>query len=113
LALVKNDDYQRANVPLLPVVAGAMETRRQIVIYTLLLAPLPVIPSFIGMASSVYGGFAALAGGVMVWLSLVLYRTGGNRDAMRLFGYSILYLFLLFLALVVDHAVARYLVGGA
>jgi protoheme IX farnesyltransferase len=113
LALVKNDDYQRANVPMLPVVAGAMETRRQIVIYTLLLAPLPVIPSFIGMASSVYGGFAALAGGVMVWLSLVLYRTGGNRDAMRLFGYSILYLFLLFLALVVDHAVARYLVGGA
>jgi protoheme IX farnesyltransferase len=113
LALVKNDDYQRANVPMLPVVAGAMETRRQILIYTLLLAPLPVIPSFIGMASSVYGGFAALAGGVMVWLSLVLYRTGGNRDAMRLFGYSILYLFLLFLALVVDHAVARYLVGGA
>lgn len=113
LALVKNDDYQRANVPMLPVVAGAMETRRQILIYTLLLAPLPVIPSFIGMASSVYGGFAAMAGGVMVWLSLVLYRTGGNRDAMRLFGYSILYLFLLFLALVVDHAVARYLVGGA
>jgi protoheme IX farnesyltransferase len=65
------------------------------------------------MASPVYGGFAALSGGVMIWLSLVLYRTGGNRDAMRLFGFSILYLFLLFLALVVDHGAAQYLFGGA
>ena len=108
LALVKNDDYQRANVPMLPVVAGASETKKQILIYSSLLAPLPVVPSFIGMASIGYGMFAAVSGVTMVYLSGVLYRSGSDRDAMRLFGYSILYLFLLFLALVVDHAYAVY-----
>ncbi len=112
LALVKNEDYQQANIPMLPVVSGAMETRKQILIYAILLAPLPVVPSFIGMASFVYGVFAMLAGSVMIWLSLVLFRTGSDRDAMRLFGYSILYLFALFLALVIDHAVAKYILGG-
>jgi len=111
LALVKNDDYQRANVPMLPVVAGALETRKQILIYAVLLAPLPVVPSFIGMASLVYGVCAAVAGAVMVWLSAVLFRSGSDHDAMRLFGFSILYLFLLFLALVIDHAVRLYLFG--
>ncbi len=112
LALVKSGDYQRANIPMLPVVAGTMETRKQILIYTILLAPLPVVPSFIGMSSVVYGVFAILAGGVMTWLSLILFRTGSDRDAIRLFGYSILYLFALFLALVIDHAVAKYIFGG-
>ena len=111
LALVKNDDYQRANVPMLPVVAGALETRKQILIYAVLLAPIPVIPSFIGMASPVYGVCTAVAGGIMIWLSAVLFRSGSDRDAMRLFGFSILYLFLLFLALVIDHAVRLYLFG--
>jgi protoheme IX farnesyltransferase len=113
LALVKNDDYQQANVPMLPVVAGAAETKKQILIYAILLAPLAVVPSFIGMASFGYGMLAAASGLVMVYLSAVLYRTGSDRDAMRLFGYSILYLFLLFLALVVDHALAVYVWGGA
>ncbi len=113
LALVKNDDYQQANVPMLPVVAGAAETKKQILIYSILLAPLPVVPSFIGMASIGYGMLAAVSGLIMVYLSAVLYRTGSDRDALRLFGYSILYLFLLFLALVVDHALAVYVWGGA
>ena len=62
LALVKNDDYTRANIPMLPVVAGAQETRRQIVIYAIMLAPLAIVPSFIGMASIGYGVLASLGG---------------------------------------------------
>ena len=112
LALVKNDDYTRANVPMLPVVAGALETRRQIVIYAILLAPLAIVPSFIGMASIGYGVLASLGGALFVGLSLQLYKTGDHKHAMRLFAYSIIYLFLLFLGLVVDHAFVSYLTGA-
>ena len=111
LALVKSDDYTRANIPMLPVVAGTLETRRQIVIYAALLAPIAIVPSFIGMASIGYGVLASLGGAMFVGLSLQLYRTGDHKHAMRLFTYSIIYLFLLFLGLVIDHAVVRYLTG--
>ena len=96
LALVKSDDYTRANIPMLPVVAGTLETRRQIVIYAALLAPIAIVPSFIGMASIGYGVLASLGGAMFVGLSLQLYRTGDHKHAMRLFTYSIIYLFLLF-----------------
>ena len=113
LALVKNDDYTRANIPMLPVVAGAQETRRQIVIYAIMLAPLAIVPSFIGMASIGYGVLASLGGAVFVGLSLQLYRSGNHKHAMRLFAYSIIYLFLLFLGLVIDHALVIYLIGAS
>ena len=113
LALVKNDDYARANVPMLPVVEGSLETRRQIVIYAILLAPLAVVPSFIGMASVGYGVIATIAGALFVLMSLQLYKTGDDKHAMRLFAYSIIYLFMLFLGLVIDHAVLGYLLGAA
>ena len=112
LALVKNDDYTRANIPMLPVVAGAQETRRQIVIYAIVLAPLAIFPSFIGMASIAYGVLAFLGGTLFVGLSLQLYKTGNHKHAMRLFAYSIIYLFLLFLGLVVDHALVSHLTGA-
>jgi len=105
LALVKNEDYSRANIPMLPVVAGARETRRQIVIYAVLMAPLAVIPALIGMASLAYGIMAAVAGAVFIGLSLHLWWRPSDKSAMQLFGYSILYLFLVFLGLVIDHFV--------
>ena len=108
LALVKNDDYTRAAIPMLPVVAGAAETRRQIVIYAVLMAPLAVVPSFIGLASFSYGIIAGLAGAVFVGLSVKLWRDGTDKTAMQLFGYSISYLFLVFLGLVVDRFVADW-----
>ena len=108
LALVKNDDYTRAAIPMLPVVAGAAETRRQIVIYAVLMAPLAVVPSFIGLASFSYGIIAGLAGAVFVGLSLKLWRDGTDKTAMQLFGYSISYLFLVFLGLVVDRFIAGW-----
>ena len=108
LGLVKNDDYTRANIPMLPVVAGAAETRRQIVIYAVLMAPLAVVPAFIGMASFSYGIIAGLAGALFVGLSVKLWHDGTDKTAMQLFGYSIIYLFLVFLGLVVDRFIAGW-----
>ena len=108
LALVKNEDYTRAKIPMLPVVSGAVETRRQIVIYAVLMAPLAVVPSFIGMTSLAYGVVTGLAGAVFVGLSLKLLVNGSDKTAMQLFGYSILYLFLVFLGLVIDRFAAAW-----
>jgi len=102
LALFRNDDYLRANVPMMPVVAGEAETRRQILIYAVLLAPLALAPAFIGMTSMAYGVVVAALGLNFIRLSWVLYRQPDDAAAKRLFAFSILYLFLLFLGLVID-----------
>jgi len=102
LALFRNDDYLRANVPMMPVVAGEAETRRQILIYAVLLAPLALAPAFIGMTSMAYGVVVAALGLNFIRLSWVLYRHPDDAAAKRLFAFSILYLFLLFLGLVID-----------
>jgi protoheme IX farnesyltransferase len=102
LALFRNDDYLRANVPMMPVVAGEAETRRQILIYAVLLAPLALAPAFIGMTSMAYGVVVAALGLNFIRLSWVLYRHPDDAVAKRLFAFSILYLFLLFLGLVID-----------
>ena len=112
LALFRNEDYTRANVPMLPVVAGEMETRRQILIYAVLLAPLAIAPWFIGMASTLYAGLASAAGALFVYLSWQLFRSGDHAVARRLFAFSILYLFVLFLALVADRAIQQFLLSG-
>ena len=108
LALFRNDDYVRANVPMMPVVAGEAETRRQILIYAILLAPLALAPALIGMTSMAYGILTAALGLNFIRLSWVLYRRPDDAAAKRLFAFSILYLFLLFLGLVID----RLLVSG-
>ena len=108
LALFRNDDYMRANVPMMPVVAGEAETRRQILIYAILLAPLALAPALVGMTSMVYGIVVAALGINFIRLSWVLYRRPDDAAAKRLFAFSILYLFLLFLGLVID----RLLVSG-
>jgi heme o synthase len=105
LALYRSDDYARARVPMLPVVAGEAETRRQILIYSVLLAPIGVLPSAVGMAGWTYGALAALLGAGFVLLALRLRRDAGERPARQLFAYSILYLFLLFSLLLIDGTV--------
>ena len=107
LALFRNEDYTRAGVPMMPVVAGELETRRQILIYAVILAPLAVVPSMIGMASIGYGILSAALGINFLRLSWVLYRRPSDETAKRLFGFSILYLFLLFLGLVIDRLVVK------
>ncbi|HEY8005972.1 MAG TPA: heme o synthase [Methylocella sp.] len=100
LALVKSDEYGRAGIPMLPNVKGADRTRRDILLYALVLAPLGLVPWFMGITSLAYGIIASALGVVMlVFAARVFYiRTGPRVDrcAMQLFGFSILYLFLLF-----------------
>ena len=103
LSLYRADDYARAGVPMLPVVAGAAETRRQIFRYTLMLTPVGVAPWLFGYAGAVYGITAALAGAAMIGLAIrVRNEARGHAASKQMFGFSILYLFLLFAMLLVD-----------
>jgi heme o synthase len=110
LSLYRSDDYARAGIPMLPVVAGAEETRRQILRYTLILAPLGVAPWLLGYAGPVYGIAAAAVGIVLIALALrVRNERDGHRASKQLFGFSILYLFLLFAMLLIDRMAAALL----
>jgi protoheme IX farnesyltransferase len=107
LSLYRTDDYFRANVPMLPVVAGSLETRRQILLYSLVLAPVGMSPWLLGYAGLTYGVVAILGGALMVALALHLYGTpevAAEPVAKRLFGISIVYLFALFAVLLVERA---------
>jgi heme o synthase len=103
LSLYRREDYARAGVPMLPVVAGEQETRRQILLYTLILAPLGVLPFPLGYAGPVYGVTAAVVGAIMIALGLRVRKERVRYNASKqLFAFSILYLFLLFAMLLVD-----------
>ncbi len=107
LALGRTGEYARAGIPMLPVVAGRSETQRQILIYTLVLAPLGVAPWLLGFAGAAYGAVAIATGGIMILLALRLRGQQGaaqEQTARNLFAFSVLYLFLLFAVLLVNHA---------
>ena len=104
LALNRSDDYARAGVPMLPVVAGRDATTRQILIYSGLLAPVSLLPWALGFAGPLYGVTAAICGATFVVLAwrLRCSRADDRTAAHGLFGFSIVYLFALFAALLVD-----------
>jgi protoheme IX farnesyltransferase len=108
LSLYRTEDYVRAGVPMLPVVAGAEETRRQILLYTLFLAPLGTVPWLLGYAGPTYGIAALVTGAIMVGLAFRVRAEGRgpmankNLASKQMFAFSILYLFLLFAMLLVD-----------
>lgn len=102
LSLYRHDDYKRAGIPMLPVTSGIKATKLQILIYTILLVAISLVPCFIGMASSLYGGIALGLGIIFLSLSWRVWQDPGHKLAMRLFAFSILYLFALFLALTLD-----------
>ena len=106
LALYREGDYAKAGVPMLPVVAGKEETRRQILIYAAILVPFSLAPVALGMAGAIYGTVAAVMGGYFLWLALRVRRARDDASARRLFGFSILYLFALFAALIAEHGAA-------
>jgi protoheme IX farnesyltransferase len=105
LALNRTDDYARAGVPMLPVVAGRAATTLQILIYSGLLVLASELPLGLGFAGAIYGVIVAICGGFFLFLALQLNRSAGadRRAAHRLFVFSIAYLFLLFASLLVDH----------
>jgi heme o synthase len=103
LALNRSDDYARAGVPMLPVVAGRAATTRQILIYSGLLVLASELPWALGFANMAYGAIAAICGAPFLILAFQLNRSIGARTAHRLFVFSISYLFVLFAALLIDH----------
>ena len=106
LALYRASDYAKAGVPMLPVVAGARETKKQMLAYTLVLWPIALAPAFIGLAGWLYGGVALLLSAVFTAAAWRVWRDPGERAARQMFAFSILYLFLLFALLLVDKASA-------
>jgi heme o synthase len=110
LSLYRTDDYARAGVPMLPVVAGKTKTQQQILIYTLLLVPVSILPWALGFVGVMYGTAAILAGAKLILLARQLQVGGksGERTAKRLFAFSIPYLFSLFAAFLADKQLAAY-----
>jgi heme o synthase len=106
LALYKSDEYEKAGVPMLPVVAGARATRRQILVYAVLLAPITVAPAALGIASWIYGAAAGALSLAFVGAAVAVLRDGSEKNARRMFAFSILYLFLLFALLMADRLIA-------
>ncbi|HEY8696552.1 MAG TPA: heme o synthase [Rhizomicrobium sp.] len=105
LALYRSEDYARAGVPMMPVVKGKAATRKQILAYAALLFPAGLLPSVIGLAGPLYAAVAALFGGWLVFEAIAVYREQDEvREpaARRLFGVSIVYLFVLFAALILE-----------
>ena len=112
LALFRSGDYAKAGVPMLPVVAGDRETRRQIVLYSLLLLPLTLLPTALGIAGMFYLAGAGALGALLVAGAVQVWRESGDKTAKLLFGYSVLYLFLLFaLMLISGNDAATFPVG--
>ena len=113
LALFVESDYAKAGIPMLPVVKGEVATRRQILAYSVLLIPIAVAPWLIGGTGAIYGIAAlVLSLGFLALAVPVFTRRRGEEDRMlpekRLFGYSVIYLFALFGALVADRLLAHY-----
>ncbi|MCY4475962.1 MAG: heme o synthase [Chloroflexi bacterium] len=105
LSLLIKDDYARAGVPMMPVVSGEAATRVQILLYTILMLPLTVMYYFAtSKLGVVYLVSAVILGLVFFALAFKLWRTGARKDTLNLYKFSLLYLFLLFVALMFDAA---------
>lgn len=117
LSLLAHKEYKKAGVPMLPVTHGAAATRNQIFAYTIFLAPLGVLPVFTGLGGVVYGATATLLGMAFLVLAWKVWRSDAGdaeaapaslKRAKGLFVFSILYLFLLFAALIVEHGLGAF-----
>ena len=106
LSLLIRKHYERAGIPMLPVVRGEDETRRQIVLYSLLLVVLTLVLSPFGMMGPIYFAAAAVLGGLFIRNAVRLWRQATPQAARQLYLYSILYLFALFAAMAVDRVVS-------
>ncbi len=109
LALFREGDYAAAGVPMLPNVAGPDETRKQILIYTLALLPVTFLPVFLGVAGLIYGAGAAVLSAVFLFYAISVYRNRegerADRACKKMFGFSILWLFLIFALIPVERLI--------
>ncbi len=107
LSLFRSADYANAGVPMLPVVAGKRETKRQMLLYTVLLVPVTLAPYALGAAGALYAVSAAVLGLCFLGLAVKVWFDETDRSAKQMFGFSIVYLFVLFVALVADSLLSR------
>ncbi len=111
LALFKEGDYERAGIPMMPNVAGARSTKRQMFAYTLLVAAVGVLPWALGFAGVTYGLIAGLLGAAFIWHAYKVLMSGDGeavfKPAKAMFGFSLIYLFGLFAVLLGEFAVTR------
>ena len=105
LALFRTDDYAAAGVPMMPVVAGERSTKRQMLVYTVLMLASTIVPALLGVSGLFYLASAAILGGIFWVKTWRLWKVEGTEPAKPLFLYSILYLFLVFLAMIADRLV--------
>lgn len=108
LALYRNSDYTRVGVPMLPVVAGKPATKKQMLLYTLVLLPVTLLPYAINLSGMVYAVLAFLLGAQFCRHAWKVLHSEEDATARAMFGYSILYLFAVFLAMVVDKVIDRF-----
>lgn len=109
LSLYSCGDYARVGVPMMPVVAGARKTRKLILLYTVLLVPLTLAPFWLGVVGIVYAAIALVLGGIFLFLAVRLWFAESDAAAKAMFGYSILYLFLLFAAMLADASAVTWM----
>jgi protoheme IX farnesyltransferase len=102
LAIVRMKDYEHAGVPMLPVVRGEMETRKQIFIYTIELVLVTLLLPILDLAGTVYLISALVLGGALLYAAWAVWRSGGNKLAWRMYKWSSTYLVFIFLAIMID-----------
>lgn len=103
LAIYRHKEYANANIPMLPVTHGIPFTKLCIVLYTLLLWVVTLLPFVVGMSGPLYATLATVLGGIFLSYTLILFRRNSPNFALKTFSFSILYLMLLFIMLLVDH----------
>lgn len=107
LSLFRSADYANAGVPMLPVVAGKRETKRQMLFYTVLLLPVTLAPYALGAAGMLYAAAAVILGLCFLGLAVKVWFDETDRSAKQMFGFSIVYLFMLFVMLIADSLLSR------
>ena len=103
LALYANEDYKRAGIPMMPVVVGERKTKIQMLVYAILLLPITLAPYFLGYAGMLYGSAAFVLGLFFIFTAIKVLKDTTYKSAKLMFGYSVFYLFALFLSLMMDH----------
>lgn len=101
LSLFANEDYKRAKIPMMTVTAGAHKTKIQMIAYTLILLPITLAPWALGFAGTIYGITAAILSTLFLLSAIRVYQSQDLKPAKIMFGYSVFYLFALFLALMI------------
>lgn len=108
LAIYRREEYAKASIPMLPITHGVEYTKRQILIYTILLTIVTIVPIFTGMSGWIYGPAALILDGMFLWHAWRLRNPPNEAFAMKTFGFSIVHLSFLFLFLMIDHCIFHW-----